>query len=152
MSATPITVAYGDGIGPEIMTASLRILEAASADLDIEEVTVGEKVYLAGNTSGIEPAFWDSIRRTRVFFKAPLTTPQGSGFKSINVTTRKTLSLYANVRPARAYAPFVETKHPKQDLVIIRENEEDLYAGIEHRQTDEVYQCPGSRTWTAPTP
>jgi isocitrate dehydrogenase len=141
MSKTPITVAYGDGIGPEIMTASLRILEAAGAELEIDEVTVGEKVYLSGNTSGIEPAFWDSIRRTRVFYKAPLTTPQGGGFKSINVTTRKTLSLYANVRPTRSLHPFVATKHPDQDLVIIRENEEDLYAGIEHRQTDEVFQC-----------
>jgi isocitrate dehydrogenase len=141
MQRFPVTVAYGDGIGPEIMRASLRILEASGAPLDLETVTVGEKVYLAGNTSGIEPAFWDSIRRTKVFYKAPLTTPQGSGFKSINVTTRKTLSLYANVRPSRAYAPFVDTKHPKMDMVIIRENEEDLYAGIEHRQTDEVYQC-----------
>ncbi|MFP4508551.1 MAG: NADP-dependent isocitrate dehydrogenase [Spirochaetota bacterium] len=141
MSKTPITVAYGDGIGPEIMEASLRILQAAGAQVEIDEVTVGEKVYLAGNTSGIDPAFWDSIRRTKVFFKAPLTTPQGGGFKSINVTTRKTLSLYANVRPTRSLYPFVETKHHNQDLVIIRENEEDLYAGIEHRQTDEVYQC-----------
>ncbi|MFO8063112.1 MAG: NADP-dependent isocitrate dehydrogenase [Spirochaetota bacterium] len=141
MSATPITVAYGDGIGPEIMSASLRILQEAGGELDIDEVTVGEKVYLSGNTSGIDPAFWDSIRRTKVFYKAPLTTPQGGGYKSINVTTRKTLSLYANVRPARALAPFVETKHPEQDLVVIRENEEDLYAGIEHRQTDEVVQC-----------
>ncbi len=137
----PITVARGDGIGPEIMDASLRILQEAGADIEIEEVMVGEKVYLSGNTSGIEPAFWDSIRRTKVFYKAPLTTPQGGGYKSINVTTRKTLSLYANVRPARSLHPFVETKHPKQDLVVIRENEEDLYAGIEHRQTDEVYQC-----------
>jgi len=141
MSKTPITVAYGDGIGPEIMEASIRILEAAGAEFEIDEVSVGEKVYLSGNTSGIDPKFWDSIRRTKVFFKAPLTTPQGGGFKSINVTTRKTLSLYANVRPTRSLHPFVSTKHPKQDLVIIRENEEDLYAGIEHRQTDEVYQC-----------
>ena len=137
----PITVARGDGIGPEIMDACLRILQEAGAALAIDHVKVGEQVYLSGNTSGIEPAFWDSIRRTKVFYKAPLTTPQGGGYKSINVTTRKTLSLYANVRPARALHPFVQTKHPKQDLVVIRENEEDLYAGIEHRQTDEVYQC-----------
>ena len=141
MSATPITVAYGDGIGPEIMSASLRVLQEAGADLELREVTVGEKVYLTGNTAGIPSDFWDSIRQTRVFYKAPLTTPQGGGYKSINVTTRKTLSLYANVRPARALSPFVETKHPGQDLVIVRENEEDLYAGIEHRQTDEVVQC-----------
>jgi isocitrate dehydrogenase len=137
----PVTVARGDGIGPEIMAACLHVLQEAGAGLDIEEVDVGERVYLQGNLSGIDPALWDSIRRTKVFYKAPLTTPQGSGFKSVNVTTRKTLGLYANVRPARAYAPFVATKHAGMDLVIIRENEEDLYAGIEHRQTDEVVQC-----------
>src|SRR5579864_1482988 len=137
----PITVAYGDGIGPEIMTASLHILQAAGAELDIETIQVGEKVYLAGNLSGIEPGAFESLRRTRVFFKAPITTPQGSGFKSINVTTRKMFGLYANVRPCVAYAPFVSTKHPGMNLVIVRENEEDLYAGIEHRQTDEVVQC-----------
>jgi isocitrate dehydrogenase len=141
MRPVPITVAYGDGIGPEIMQACLRILEAAGAELEYNEVTVGEKIYREGNTSGIPPDFWDSIRNTRVFYKAPLTTPQGGGYKSINVTTRKTLSLYANVRPARALAPFVSTKHPGQDLVIVRENEEDLYGGIEHRQTQEVAQC-----------
>ena len=135
-----ITVARGDGIGPEIMDACLRILEAAGAELDYDEVNVGEKVYLSGNTSGIEPNVWDSLRRTKVFYKAPLTTPQGSGFKSINVTTRKTLGMYANVRPCVSFDPFVRTKHPGMDVVIIRENEEDLYAGIEHRQTDEVCQ------------
>jgi isocitrate dehydrogenase len=138
---TPITVAYGDGIGPEIMTASLRILEAAGAQLDIETIEIGEQVYLRGNTAGVEPGAWDSLRRTKVFYKAPITTPQGGGFKSLNVTTRKTLGLYANVRPCVSYHPFVDTKHPTMDIVIIRENEEDLYAGIEHRQTDEVYQC-----------
>ncbi|NDJ55379.1 MAG: NADP-dependent isocitrate dehydrogenase [Chloroflexi bacterium] len=141
MAKTPITVAHGDGIGPEIMAACLHIMSQAGAEFEIDEVKVGEEVYLSGNTSGIDPAFWDSIRQTKVFYKAPLTTPQGGGFKSINVTTRKTLSLYANVRPARSLHPFVDTKHPEMDLVIIRENEEDLYAGIEHRQTDEVYQC-----------
>lgn len=137
----PITVARGDGIGPEIMEACLHVLREAGAALDIEEVAVGESVYLAGNANGIDPAFWDSIRRTKVFYKAPLTTPQGGGFKSVNVTTRKTLGLYANVRPCRAFSPFVRTKHPELDLIIIRENEEDLYAGIEHQQTDEVVQC-----------
>jgi isocitrate dehydrogenase len=137
----PITAARGDGIGPEIMAACLGVLDAAGANLEIEEVEVGERVYLQGNLSGIDAKLWDSIRRTKVFYKAPLTTPQGTGFKSVNVTTRKTLGLYANVRPARAYAPYVATKHPGMDIVIIRENEEDLYAGIEHRQTDEVVQC-----------
>jgi len=138
---TPITVAHGDGIGPEIMDATLRIIEAAGAQIEIETIEIGEKTYLRGNTAGIEPSAWDSLRRTKVFLKAPITTPQGGGFKSLNVTVRKTLGLYANVRPCVAYAPFIRTKHPKMDVVIVRENEEDLYAGIEHRQTDQVTQC-----------
>lgn len=138
---TPITVAKGDGIGPEIMDATLRILEAAGAQLDIEEIEIGEKVYLSGNTAGIAPESIESLRRTKVFLKAPITTPQGGGYKSLNVTTRKLFSLYANVRPCISYHPFVATKHPVMDMVIIRENEEDLYAGIEHQQTDEVVQC-----------
>lgn len=137
----PITVANGDGIGPEIMAATLRILEAAEAPLDIETIDIGEKVYLAGNSSGIEPSSWESLRRTKVFLKAPITTPQGGGYKSLNVTVRKVLGLYANVRPCVSYHPFVETKHPVMDVVIVRENEEDLYAGIEHRQTNQVVQC-----------
>lgn len=141
MSKTPITVAYGDGIGPEIMQATLRVLEAAGAHIAPEVIEIGEKVYLAGNSSGIGSSAWESLRRTRVFLKAPITTPQGSGYKSLNVSTRKALGLYANVRPCMAYAPFVPTRHPAMDVVIVRENEEDLYAGIEHRQTDEVYQC-----------
>ncbi|HEX6047525.1 MAG TPA: NADP-dependent isocitrate dehydrogenase [Pyrinomonadaceae bacterium] len=137
----PITVANGDGIGPEIMAATLRILEASEAPLEIETIEIGEKVYEAGNTSGIEPGSWESLRRTKVFLKAPITTPQGKGYKSLNVTVRKVLGLYANVRPCVSYHPFVETKHPSMDVVIVRENEEDLYAGIEHRQTNQVYQC-----------
>src|SRR5271169_6734308 len=138
---TPITVAHGDGIGPEIMNATLQILEASGAALEIETIEIGEKVYLRGNTSGIEPSSWDSLRRTKVFLKAPITTPQGGGFKSLNVTTRKTLGLYANVRPCVSYHPFVETKHHKMDVVIVRENEEDLYAGIEYRLTANEIEC-----------
>ena len=141
MPTVPITVAYGDGIGPEIMEATLHVLKEAGAKLEIDRIEIGEKVYLAGNTSGIEPSSWDSLRNTKVFLKAPITTPQGGGFKSLNVTVRKTLGLYANVRPCVSYHPFVETKHPGMDVVIVRENEEDLYAGIEHRQTDQVIQC-----------
>jgi isocitrate dehydrogenase len=139
--SVPITVAHGDGIGPEIMAATLHILKEAGANLDIETIDIGEKVYLAGNSSGIEPSAWDSLRRTKVFLKAPITTPQGGGYKSLNVTVRKTLGLYANVRPCVSYHPFVETKHTNMNVVIVRENEEDLYAGIEHRQTQQVYQC-----------
>ena len=141
MPSVPITVAYGDGIGPEIMEATLHILKEGGAKLAIEKIDIGEKVYLAGNTSGIEPSAWDSLRNTKVFLKAPITTPQGGGYKSLNVTVRKTLGLYANVRPCVAYHPFIETKHPGMDVVIVRENEEDLYAGIEYRQTDQVMQC-----------
>ncbi|WP_222981967.1 NADP-dependent isocitrate dehydrogenase [Flagellimonas meishanensis] len=136
-----ITIAKGDGIGPEIMDATLKILKAAGAQLEIDEIQVGESVYLQGNTSGISKDSWDVIRRNKVFLKAPITTPQGGGYKSLNVTTRKSLGLFANVRPCRSIHPFVKTKHPKMDVVIIRENEEDLYAGIEHQQTDEVVQC-----------
>ncbi len=138
---TRITVAKGDGIGPEIMDATLKIILAAGAQLEIDEIEVGEKVYLSGNTSGIASESWDIIRNNKIFLKAPITTPQGGGYKSLNVTTRKFLGLYSNVRPCMSLHPFVETKHPKMDIVIIRENEEDLYAGIEHQQTDEVIQC-----------
>src|SRR3982750_2704148 len=137
----PITVAEGDGIGPEIMAATLSILEAAEAPLEIEKIDIGEKVYLAGNSSGIEPSSWDSLRRTKVFLKAPITTPQGGGYKSLNVTVRKTMGLYANVRPCVSYHPFVETKHHNMDVVIVRENEEDLYAGIEYQISPEVMEC-----------
>ncbi len=138
---TPITVAHGDGIGPEIMEATLHILKEAGARLEIETIAIGEKVYLQGNSAGIEKSAWESLRRTKVFLKAPITTPQGGGFKSLNVTTRKMLGLYANVRPCVAYHPYVDTKHPGMNVVIVRENEEDVYGGIEHRQTSDVTQC-----------
>ncbi|MCB1136054.1 MAG: NADP-dependent isocitrate dehydrogenase, partial [Chlamydiia bacterium] len=138
---TPITVAYGDGIGPEIMEATLHILQEAGAALDIERVEIGEKVYLAGHPSGIEASTWDSIRRTKVFLKAPITTPQGGGFKSLNVTVRTTLGLYANIRPCVSYHPYVATKHPVMDVVIVRENEEDLYTGIEYRSSPDTIQA-----------
>ena len=138
---TRITVAKGDGIGPEIMDATLAIILAAGAKIEVDEIQVGEKVYLAGNTSGISNESWDIIRRNKVFLKAPITTPQGGGYKSLNVTTRKFLGLYANIRPCMSLHPYVSTKHPVMNVVIVRENEEDLYAGIEHQQTDEVVQC-----------
>jgi len=137
----PITVASGDGIGPEIMDQTLRLLEAAGAPLAIEEIQIGESLYEQGYSSGIAPEAWETLRRNPVLLKAPITTPQGGGYKSLNVTIRKTLGLYANVRPVRAFAPFVPSQHPGMDLIIVRENEEDLYAGIEHQQTAEVVQC-----------
>ncbi len=136
-----ITIAKGDGIGPEIMEATLDIILAAGAKLEFEEIEIGQRVYLSGNSSGIKPEALDTIRRNKIFLKSPITTPQGGGFKSLNVSTRKFLGLYANVRPCKSLHPFVRTKHPVMDVVIVRENEEDLYAGIEHQQTDEVVQC-----------
>lgn len=147
-----ITVAYGDGIGPEIMEATLRILKAAEAPLEYDVIEVGEAVYKKGVTSGIPREAWDTIRKNKVLLKGPITTPQGGGYKSLNVTIRKTLGLFANVRSCKAYTPFVPSQHPGMNLVIIRENEEDLYAGIEHRQTHEVTQVlklitrPGSES------
>lgn len=137
---TPITVAHGDGIGPEIMQASLHIIQESGAQLEIETIEIGEKVYLRGNTAGIDPGSWESLRRTKVFYKAPITTPQGGGFKSLNVTARKRLGLYANIRPCVAYAPYVDTKHPGMDVVIVRENEEDLYAGIEYQLSSDLME------------
>lgn len=136
-----ITIARGDGIGPEIMDAVLHILQAAGVALQFDEISIGEKAYLAGHSSGISPDSWNLIRKNKIFLKAPITTPQGGGYKSLNVTTRKALNLFANVRPCQSFHPFIATKHPKLDIVVIRENEEDLYAGIEHQQTSEVVQC-----------
>ena len=136
-----ITVVYGDGIGPEIMTLVLEILKKAGAHLNIDVVELGEKVYQQGHLSGIRPKDWDIIRQNKILLKAPISTPQGKGYKSLNVKIRKSLGLFANVRPIRALSPYIKTKFPDMDLIIIRENEEDLYAGIEHRQTHEVFQC-----------
>ena len=135
---TPITIAYGDGIGPSIMEATLEILEAAGAALSYDTIEIGKAVYERGVSSGIEDQSWASLRKNKLFLKAPITTPQGGGFKSLNVTVRKTLGLFANVRPCVSYHPFVETDHPGMDLVIVRENEEDLYGGIEYRQSAQV--------------
>lgn len=141
MDTNRITVAYGDGIGPEIMTATLDILKAAGANLEYDVIEIGEKVYLSGNTAGISNDNWHILEKNKIFLKAPITTPQGGGYQSLNVAIRKTLGLYANVRPCVSYSPYVKTNFPAMDLVIVRENEEDLYAGIEHQQTDEVIQC-----------
>lgn len=136
-----ITIAKGDGIGPEIMESVLKILKASGVPLVYDEIEIGEKVYLAGNTSGISDESWESIRNNKILLKAPITTPQGGGYKSLNVTMRKALGLFANIRPCVSLHPYVKTNFPNLDIVIVRENEEDLYAGIEHQQTDEVVQC-----------
>lgn len=136
-----ITIAKGDGIGPEIMDAVLDIFHAAQVPLEYETIDIGEKVYLNGHASGISSSSWDSILNNKILLKAPITTPQGGGYKSLNVTMRKALGLFANIRPTQSYFPFVASNFPKMNVVIVRENEEDLYAGIEHQQTDEVVQC-----------
>lgn len=136
-----VTIAKGDGIGPEIMDAVLKIIKKSETPIDFEEIEIGEKVYLSSNTSGISEASWEVIRKNKVLLKAPITTPQGGGYKSLNVTMRKALGLFANIRPCVSLHPFVATNFPNLDVVIVRENEEDLYAGIEHQQTDEVVQC-----------
>src|SRR5262245_17441130 len=134
----PIAIAYGDGIGPEIMEATLHVLKAAGAQFEPHIIEIGEKLYLKGFPTGMDPKMWETIRRCKAFLKGPITTPQGGGYKSLNVTIRTTLGLYANIRPCVSYFPFVATKHPEMDVVIVRENEEDLYAGIEYRQTPDV--------------
>ena len=141
LAACTIAIAEGDGIGPELTAAVLAILQAADPALVFDPVVVGLKAYEAGAMAGFGTDVMDAITRHGVLLKGPITTPQGGGFKSVNVSLRKTLGLYANLRPCVAYHPFVDTHHPGMDVVIVRENEEDTYAGIEHRQSDEVYQC-----------
>ena len=136
-----ITVAYGDGIGPEIMDSALEILRSAGADIEISIIEVGKNIYEKGFNSGLMPSAFENLNNTCVLLKAPITTPQGGGYKSLNVTLRKKLGLFANVRPISSFHPFITTKFPKIDVVIVRENEEDLYAGIEYRQTDQTYEC-----------
>ena len=119
---TPITIAYGDGIGPEIMDATLRILNAAEAAIAIDVIEVGKKIYLQGiYFTGIPDDAWKTLKRTKILLKGPITTPQGGGYKSLNVTLRKTLSLFANVRPCVSYSPYAPCKYSDIDLVIIRQ-------------------------------
>ncbi|RDD34369.1 Isocitrate dehydrogenase [NADP] [Wolbachia endosymbiont of Cylisticus convexus] len=139
--STPITVAYGDGIGPEIMEVVLSILQEAGAKISIDIIEIGEHVYNKEWSHGISPSGWESIERTKILLKSPTTTPQGKGHKSLNVALRKNLGLYANIRPCISYHPVIENKFGKFDIVVIRENEEDVYTGIEHRLTGDSYQC-----------
>ena len=141
LASREIVVAPGDGIGPEITQAVLDVLAAADGGLVFRPVTVGLEAYRAGAAAGFGPEVMEAISAHGVMLKGPITTPQGGGYKSVNVSLRKGLGLYANLRPCVAYHPFVPTRHPSMDVVIVRENEEDTYAGIEHRQSDEVYQC-----------
>ena len=141
-SPIPVTVIPGDGIGPEVMTATIALMREAGAALDAEFVEAGEKVFARGVASGVPNETIDSISRTSLVLKGPLATPIGHGGKSANVTLRKFFETFANIRPAREL-PGVPTPFAGRgiDLVIVRENVEDLYAGIEHMQTPNVAQC-----------
>lgn len=127
--ATEITVIPGDGIGPEVTSATLQVLEAAGADLQYDH-QLGGVSALEAVGSPLPDATLDSVRRTRIALKGPLTTPSGSGFRSVNVALRKEFDLYANVRPARTL--FDGGRYEDIDLVLIRENTEGLYVGVEH--------------------
>lgn len=140
MENKAITIAYGDGIGPEIMESVIKILQASGANLHFNTIEVGEEIYKKGFSCGIPPSAWQDLEQNKILLKAPITTPQGKGYKSLNVTLRKKLGLYANVRPVTSFYPFVATKHPKMDVVIFRENEEDLYLGMEYKQTSQMHQ------------
>ena len=138
---TAITVAHGDGIGPEIMEASCTSSKPRARAWRSKK-SISARRSTARKHGGHRALAGNRCAARRCFYKAPITTPQGGGFKSLNVTTRKTLGLYANVRPCVAYHPFVDTKHPKMDVVIVRENEEDLYAGIEYRLRPRSHAVP----------
>jgi isocitrate dehydrogenase (NAD+) len=125
-----VTLIPGDGIGPELAEATRRVLDASGVTFEWEVQEAGE-AQLAEHGTPLPEAVLESIRRNRVALKGPITTPVGEGFRSVNVTLRQTLGLYANLRPARSMQGLV-TRYEDVDLVIVRENTEDLYAGIEH--------------------
>ncbi len=137
-----VTLIPGDGVGPECVRAAQRVIEATGAEIEWEERQAGASVFRQGVASGVPQDTIDSIRKTRVALKGPLETPVGFGEKSANVTLRKLFETYANIRPAREF-PGVPTPYSGRgiDLVVVRENVEDLYAGIEHMQTPGVAQC-----------
>jgi isocitrate dehydrogenase len=138
----PVTLIPGDGVGPEIVRSAQRIIAAAGVPIAWEEATAGAEVFKLGDTSGVPRETRESIERTRVVLKGPLETPVGFGEKSANVTLRKLFETYANVRPAREL-PGVPTRYAGEgiDMIVVRENVEDLYAGIEHMETPDVAQC-----------
>ncbi len=137
-----VTLIPGDGIGPEVINAAKRIIEAAGVPIEWEEREAGASVFKKGLESGVPAGTIESIRKTRVALKGPLETPVGFGEKSANVTLRKLFETYGNIRPVREL-PGVTTPYSGRgiDLVVVRENVEDLYAGIEHMQTPGVAQC-----------
>ncbi|OJW18553.1 NADP-dependent isocitrate dehydrogenase [Mucilaginibacter sp. 44-25] len=149
--STKIAVAKGDGIGPEIMAAVLRIFEAANVPLEYEYVEMGKSYFDAGHSTGMTPAAKETIERLGLLFKGPMETPKGKGVKSINVTARKVWNTYANQRDFRSLNG-VDTVFSKAgipiNLTIVRENIEDTYGGIEHLLTNDV--AVGRRIITRP--
>ena len=142
MTRHAVTVIPGDGIGPECIQAAVEVINATGVSIDWIERHAGERVFKQGIASGVPQETIDSISQTRVVLKGPLGTPVGFGEKSANVTLRKLFETFANIRPVREL-PGVVTPYTGQgiDLVVVRENVEDLYAGIEHMQTSDVAQC-----------
>lgn len=141
-SPVPVTVIPGDGIGPEVIQAARTLIDATGVRIQWEEAHAGASVFRRGIASGVPSETIESIRRTRLVLKGPLETPVGFGEKSANVTLRKLFETFGNLRPVREF-PGVRTPYSGRgiDLVVVRENVEDLYAGIEHMQTPTVAQC-----------
>ncbi len=137
-----ISVAMGDGIGPEIMGTVLRVFEKASVPLEYELVEMGKEVVLSGEQTGISASARQSVESSGILFKGPMETPQGGGYKSVNVTARKLWGAFANKRVYRSFpgvpAP-IGSRH--LDLTMVRENIEDTYGAVEHMQTHDVAQC-----------
>lgn len=139
----------GDGIGPEVTRAAVRVVEAAGVKIAWDEVEVGKQAVERYGMP-LPAAVFRSLARTRVGLKGPIETPVGEGFPSANVALRKQLNLYANLRPVKSL-PGVATRYPEVDLVIVRENTEDLYAGVEHRVAPGVVESVKIITWEACT-
>ncbi|WP_409069276.1 isocitrate/isopropylmalate dehydrogenase family protein [Clostridium sp. FAM 1755] len=131
-----ITLIPGDGIGPEVTEAARKVIDAVGADINWHVVEAGEKVLDKYKTP-LPDYVLDSIKENKVALKGPITTPVGKGFRSVNVTLRKSLNLYANIRPVKSYKG-VKSRYENVDLIIVRENTEDLYAGIEHMIGDNI--------------
>ncbi|WP_446898543.1 isocitrate dehydrogenase (NAD(+)) [Clostridium sp. LBM24168] len=131
-----VTLIKGDGIGPEVCMAARKVVDKSGADIDWEIFEAGAALLEEYGTP-IPAHIIESIRKNGVALKGPVTTPVGKGFKSVNVTLRKELNLYANIRPIKTYAG-VKSRYENVDMVIFRENTEDLYAGIEHMINSEI--------------
>ena len=129
-----VTLIPGDGIGPEVTNAMVKVVEASGAKISWERVEAGEALIEKYNTA-IPDYVIESIKKNKIAIKGPITTPVGKGFKSVNVTLRQSLDLYVNLRPIKSFRG-IKSRYDDVDLVIVRENTEDLYAGIEHKIGD----------------